>query len=471
MIATSDRGSLPTVAVVGGGFSGAAVVGHFAERASSPLRVVLYEPASRLARGAAYSAWNEDLLLNVPAGRLSMWPDRPGQFAQWCEQEGRSVEPGAFLSRAWFGEYAQWAMSDALQRAEGRVEFVRVPARVTAVRRDGSGATVIVDEAGGVQRADHVVLAMGNGPTKVPPKVRHIAGDPRLVTNPFDRDAIGRVARTANRVLFIGVGLTMVDAALSLSQLGFKGQMLGLSRRGILPQVHGPSNPGAHADWAAGLQGGDLLRLAREITRRAREHEWRGVIDSLRPHTAHLWRTLDVESRKRFIDRLSVYWDAHRHRRPGETAAAIDRLREQGALRITAAEIVEVIAGPATIDLTFRERRTRATLHERVDAIVLCTGPNADVAAWGSPLIASLAEQGALSRDPNGLGVVCDPEGRLIGADGAPLDWLTAIGPLRKGEAWESTAVPEIGPQAASIAASVLARLGATAPASATANL
>lgn len=444
------------IAVVGGGFAGAAVVSHVAARATTPLHIVLYEPAERLGRGVAYGASGEHLLLNVAAGRLSLWPDKPGDFASWCGATGRPVAPGDFLPRGWFGEYAESAMTATLRNASRLVSFEHLRAEATGVRVGEDGALVVMDRVGGERGVSHVVLALGNGPPKVPPVFRGLVGDSRLVVDPFKPGAVGGVARAARRVLLVGVGLTMIDVALTLEREGFAGKIVAVSRRGVLPCAHGASNASEHAVWAAALDGDDLRRIARAVRTRGRAHEWRGVIDAMRPHTGRLWRAMNEVDRARFLDRLAVYWDAHRHRCPPSSAARVEAMRRRGALRVGAVEILSVHAAGETIDVAVREKRSGAVAHEPFDAVVLCTGPNPDIHARRSALIDSLRAAGLLCADRHGLGVACDTDGRLLGADGAPSAAVSAIGPLRKGEAWESTAAPEIAAQAEALAGRIV---------------
>lgn len=48
---------------------------------------------------------------------------------------------------------------------------------------------------------------------------------------------------------------------------------------------------------------------------------------------------------------------------------------------------------------------------------------------------------------------------RALRPDGEPSSWFTAIGPLRKGELWESTAVPELAAQARDLARTLIQNL------------
>jgi uncharacterized NAD(P)/FAD-binding protein YdhS len=87
-----------------------------------------------------------------------------------------------------------------------------------------------------------------------------------------------------------------------------------------------------------------------------------------------------------------------------------------------------------------------------VAAVVNCTGPDGDVAGGGSPLLAALCAAGTVRPHPLGLGLDTAPDGALLDARGRPSATLFALGPLRRGELWESTAVPEIRAQARTLA-------------------
>lgn len=461
MIAKPNALTMPTVVVIGGGFSGATVVSHLAATSRRPLRVFMFEPSARLGRGIAYSPTGEHLLLNVPAAKLSVWPERPDDFVNWCASTGRPVEPGAFLPRPWFGEYAQWTMSSTLRERSGVVEFDRIPDRATGLRRRIDGKITITGESGAQVDADQVVLANGHGPTKVPPAFRDLAGDPRLLTNPWNESALAKAASKSRRLLLVGVGLTMVDVAVSLARSGYTGEIVALSRRGVLPHPHGPSDASANASWALEMGGGDLMTIARAVRARTRTHEWRGVLDSLRPHTPRLWRSLSSQQRERFIARLAVYWDAHRHRCPQESAACLTLLQERGALRVLAATILAVDGRSWSIDVEFCEKGSSTASRETFDGVILCTGPDPDIANHRSSLVESLLRAGEIRRDPLGLGIECNEHGEPITCGGTPNDRVLVIGPLRRGESWESTAVPEIRQQAALTAARALARLEA----------
>jgi uncharacterized NAD(P)/FAD-binding protein YdhS len=88
----------------------------------------------------------------------------------------------------------------------------------------------------------------------------------------------------------------------------------------------------------------------------------------------------------------------------------------------------------------------------RVDRIVNCTGPEADFRKVQDPLTRSLVSQGLARPDALSLGLDVDEDGALLDNAGIPSQTIFAMGPLRKGRLWETTAVPEIRVQAKTLA-------------------
>jgi tetratricopeptide (TPR) repeat protein len=84
-----------------------------------------------------------------------------------------------------------------------------------------------------------------------------------------------------------------------------------------------------------------------------------------------------------------------------------------------------------------------------------CTGPGLRLSDTADPLWRSLLDQGAAVLGPLNMGVSTD-NGRLRGADGRTTRALWTLGAPRRGELWETTAIPEIRAQAAAVAESVL---------------
>lgn len=451
---TAGKGGPRSFLIIGGGFSGAATAAHLALRATGPTRITLIESGERVARGVAYGIRNEHWLLNVPAGRLSIDPARPGDLHQWALETGRVSAPDAFLPRAWFGEYAEARLEQAVASRGGLVELVRVRDRVEGLTIDSAGLRVKTGDGRSIT-GEHAVLALGNGPIRVPRAFVGLGDDERVLRSPWDEAGLAALASTARRILLVGTGLTMFDTAIGLERLGFRGDLVTVSRRGLLARPHGPKDDAAHARWASGLRGLDLRRLVRAVRQRAEQGDWRGVVDSLRPHTAALWAGLSERDRARFLSRAAVYWDVHRHRAPSQVHAEVAALLATGRMRLVTGAVDSAHRAGERIAVRLRPRHAGETT-VYADGVVLCTGPDPDPRRWGSALVDGLLADGLAVTDPLGLGLRSDAAGRLIGADGAPSDRLSTIGPLRRGDLWESTAVPEISAQAAALGAALL---------------
>ena len=131
-----------TVAIIGGGFSGtvAAIRLLTATRDGSPSlpfgsRVVLVEPG-RAGEGLAYRAGPECWRLNVPAKRMSAFPERPGDFLEWAHARNPLVSGGDFLPRAWYGDYPAERLDFARRRSPRWLSFEQVRARAVGIDID-----------------------------------------------------------------------------------------------------------------------------------------------------------------------------------------------------------------------------------------------------------------------------------------------------------------------------------------------
>jgi uncharacterized NAD(P)/FAD-binding protein YdhS len=177
--------------------------------------------------------------------------------------------------------------------------------------------------------------------------------------------------------------------------------------------------------------------------------DWRQAIDGLRPHLQGLWRGLDAPERRRFLRHARALWEVHRHRMAPEVAAAIARAQAEGRLLVHAGRV----AGFTLVDGGVEVRRSGDRDPIRVQRVINCTGPEADFRKKRHPLPVSLMEQGLIRPDSLGMGIDTDDAGAVLDAHGQASRVIFAIGPMRKGQLWETTAVPEIRAQAQALGA------------------
>src|SRR6476646_311716 len=96
------------VAIVGAGAAGSLTAVQLmrqADRLGRPVEIWLVDPAERTGPGIAYSTCDPRHLLNVPAGRMSAFPDDPGHFLRWLTDHHLPTDPGDFVPRRVYGQY------------------------------------------------------------------------------------------------------------------------------------------------------------------------------------------------------------------------------------------------------------------------------------------------------------------------------------------------------------------------------
>jgi uncharacterized NAD(P)/FAD-binding protein YdhS len=438
------------VAIVGGGFSGTMLAVQLLRRGA---RVTLIERARPPGRGLAYGAADPIHLLNVRAGNMSAYPDDPGHFARWLAGGGVENSAPTFAPRRLYGDYVEEQLAGALAQAPGR--FRHVAAAAVDVETGPGGAAVKLADGGSVE-ADAAILAIGNLPPPPPPGIDPATLPPGLYWgDPWAAGAIDGLVEE-DVVLVIGTGLTMVDIVLLLDARGFRGRILALSRRGLVPLPHRDEPPAAdrREEAPAALDSA----LVREVRRRGEALGWRHSVDELRPFTQQLWRRADLKQRRRFIRHLRPWWDIHRHRIAPQVHERIRALIDAGQLHVGAGKLIEARAVEGGAAVRWRPRGAQAPERALVTRIINCTGPEGDLARSREPLLRSLLERGSIRPGPIGLGVDADDDARVLGGDGSPNPRLYALGPLTRGLWWEIIAVPDIRGQVAQVAQTLTAQ-------------
>jgi uncharacterized NAD(P)/FAD-binding protein YdhS len=447
-----------TVAVVGAGAAGTLTAIQLCETAArrrTPLALVLLDPSPEAGRGTAYATRDPRHRLNVPAGGMSCYPDEPGHFTRWLCRHGEPTVNGAdFATRYRYGAYLADTLAQAIVRAQGTVTVRRLRTRAESCTDAPGGRVCLRLADGGELTADSAVLATGPAAPSAgwaPPALRT---SPRFVAEPWSTGALEGPGSDTADVLLVGTGLTAVDLALTLDRPGRT--VHAVSRSGLLPQPHAlnPAGPMPAPD----LDDTSLNRLRRavyrHVSRSVRTHgDWRPALDSLRPHTARLWRSLTPEERAEFVTHEGSLWNTHRHRMPPATAESVSRVRTARRLAVHTGAVTSAAERDGRLVVTLSNGRT---LH--VGWVIDCTGPGR---RFDDPLWGSLLASGAAVPGPLGMGVATR-EGRLLDAAGRSERPLFTLGAPRRGELWETTAIPEIRVQAAELAGQLLAPLSRT---------
>ena len=430
------------VVVVGAGAAGSLVATHLLTSLSSRFTVTLVDPAPSTGRGTAYSTTDPRHLLNVPASGMSAFPRDPDHFVRWLRNHhDPDFQPHGFAPRGVYGDYISGLLTTAAE-FPGNARLDRRTASVVDVRR--AAHRLVVDTADGASiPAAAVVLAIGTRPTTTWAPAA-LAADPRLVADPWTQLV------PEGDVLLLGAGLTMIDVAISHAQPGRTLHVV--SRTDEVPRGHvlpttPPVPPPPGITRAQGLA--DLrARLVDHVEETLESTgDWRPAIDGLRAVTAQLWQGLDEADKREFLAEDARAWDVRRHRMAPETLARWEQVLDGGDVQRHRGTIASVEPGPDVLRVTLSNGEVL-----EVGSVVNCTGPVGTIAA--DPLLARLATTGVVRPGPAGMGVDTAEDGRVEGTLPRTLPLLT-LGALRRGNLWETTAMPEIREQAYDVARSV----------------
>lgn len=433
------------VAIVGAGFSGTLLAINLLEQPD--VEVLLIErDRHRMGAGVAYSSTETSHLLNVRAGNMSAFADRPDHFCDWLAARGLGCE-AAFVTRATYGRYLRETLRAAMETYGRRLKLV--DDEVLDIEERGGQVTLGLVN-GGLIEADRAVLAIGNLPPHDPPAIDggHLPAH-RYIGDPWASAFEDGLDKRAP-VLVVGTGLTAVDVILRLVAHGHEGPITALSRRGLRPHRHIDGLPRPKPVLAKPAP--DLSELVRWAREEARDRDWRLVVDSIRPITQMMWSAADADKRARFLRHLRPFWDVHRHRLAPEVADRIDALVASGQLHFRAGKIADVAVEPDALAIAWLPRGEPDPVTTRAARMINCTGPQGDLLRSSDPLVRRLLGARRIRPDALRLGLDIDRDGHVVDAAGRSSEHILAIGPMTRGDLWEVVAVPDIRNQVSALA-------------------
>jgi len=454
------------ILIIGGGLSGTMLAVQLL-RLPGQRRVLIIEPRVELGRGEAYSAVELGHTLNGNAARMSVDPDNPDDLTQWLtahiaaggwpESAEQNVPVSElFPPRGLFGVYVQQRLAEARvvgARHGSTVEQVR--AEVVDLQTDADSVQLTLNDGQHLNGAC-AVLATGMFPAARTPQ-KDSSGLNAAALDPWDVAAM-RQLDPQSTVLIIGSGLTMVDAVVSLEQAGHRGPIDVFSRHGLLPHVR--RQPPAWVDFLAQDPG---IRTPRQLLHELRRHcrdaiaqgiDWQAPLDTVRANIGRLWSQATDVQRRQFVRHVRPWWESHHHRSPPLSAALVERLHNEGRLRIQAASFKGL--EPSTqsgVSIRIRPRGESETRVVHGAALINSSGIEYDWRRVARPLPQQLLARGLVRPGPLALGITAAVDGAVLNAEGQVASRLFAMGPPLRGMWWESTAVTDVALQAKALAA------------------
>ncbi|WFU05215.1 FAD/NAD(P)-binding protein (plasmid) [Rhizobium sp. CB3171] len=439
--------------VVGSGFSAIATVCNLVELLPETASIAIVGDDPGFGRGTAYRTELYLHRLNVPAGRMSLFPDRPDAFVEWLREHKRPLHGGDFASRQDYGLYIRDSLAALLRNKKRccRVDFIKAKAS-GCVERYGAALGFLLDNGGEIAGRS-IVLCLGVGNAKLPFDQSLLSANARshIIENPWRLSWLRRVEKT-DTVCILGSGLTMIDQVLALFAHGFMGKIIVLSRRGLVPLSHlSHPKPAVEIDVEAlPTRTSEILHTLRRESRNA--GDWRRVMDGLRPKTQALWLRLPETERRRFLRHALPWWNVHRHRVAPDVFRRFEDMMQSGQVSVRAGYLRDVEEAGA-LKLHYRPRGGGLVASMQADWIVNCTGMERAGIAH-SPLLQEMHRKGLVEADPLRLGLVVNAQSRIPGSMGDEAV-IYAVGALTAGQFWEITAVPDIRIQASKIAQAI----------------
>lgn len=461
------------VAVIGGGFTGAAVAVHLAraaQAAGAPIAIDVVEPRVELGAGLAYGSAGADHRINVPSDRMDVFREDPAHFTRWLRETGAYERDAEALTgdahhysrRDDFGRYVTALVRETNDAPASAARIRHVRASAQGIARAAEGGYLVTLDDGTEPAFDAVVVTVSHAAPAFPWAVSDpVAAHAGLIRDPWRAGALDGISSDAT-VVIAGTGLTMCDMVVSLRRQGHRGRILAISRRALLPRVHTGFTDGFDL-----LRGEPLprtgLALLRLVRRRVDDAEreglgWRAALDATRRSLPAIWAGLPIAQRAHVVRRLRAWWDVHRFRMAPQVSALIEAGRAEGWLDVQAGRLRGVDEAGDALAVQWSDR-AGAPHVERCDAFINCIGPDSDLRRSALPFFRSLLGSGLARVDPLRLGLETDQQGCVIDGPGRADPWLRAAGPLARASVGEVTGVSEASAHARRVAEDLAARL------------
>jgi uncharacterized NAD(P)/FAD-binding protein YdhS len=411
------------ILIVGGGASG--VLSAIAlQRAGVPAdSIEIAEPRELLGEGLAYQTRDPHHRLNVPTGRMSAIEELPNDFVEWSNAESYS-----FMERRTYGFY----LRDRLGEGNNHLRTF-----VTNLEVVNTGQVLATFASGEKQSYKAIVLAMGHGKARIPDFFRETPESPRIIQEVWD----GKQLPESRTLVCFGTGLSFIDIALTHLSRDSENRVIAISGSGNLPERHqrSPITP-----FTPSVESVSTLEKLRTYLLAAGD-SWREAVDGLRPITEAMWRGFSIEEREEFLRTDGSTWSRRRHRIAPEVADEVGSNIALGRIDVYRGRVASVIASESNVKIVLTDGSEFSG-----DYLAICIGRDYELS---DPLTLNLLKDGKAARGPLGMGVSVDvTTGRLNDGRGSIYSQIYAIGPLRSGEAFESTAIPEIRKQATLVA-------------------
>ena len=434
------------VTIVGGGASGILLAINLMRKSSKKITInIIEKDKENFITGIAYSTKELCHLLNVRASGMSLFSEDGEHFYNWLISNGYTYTKDDFVPRMIFGKYLKdtYHLLKTITNSETNEIFDE------CINIDIDNSEVIL-KSGTKVKSDKIVLALGHISPSETNTLRNIDYS-KYHRSPWNSDLYDKIEKDED-ILLIGSGLTADDITLSLISKGHSGKIYSISRNGKQPIIH--QHYEKYSSFFEEIRDKDVntvFSIVKEHIKRSKNPL--GVIDSLRPHNQIIWQQFSKNDKERFLRHINPLWNTIRHRKPTQNGERLQELVDKGQLIYLKGRISDFAISDNIIRIEYQTKEYIKNLS--VNTIINCIGPESSYKRIEMPLLKNLFSSGVIRSNESDMSISVK-NWRVISNNSISQENLYAIGPLLKGELFESTAIPEIRVQAEKLSEVIL---------------
>ena len=457
------------VGIIGNGFCGLMTCHHLVVQSTKKICITIFEKTHNPGQGIAYSPQSEKVLLNVTAGKMSAFPDKPSNFTTWLsnhsnyKNDSNELIASAFVPRARYGEYLAELWKKTIELAQSKSIQLSFK-KEEVVDLDYNENEIILHTEKNKYRVDKVILATGNQLPRNPNiENKMCLNSGKYSQNPWNYSMEN--VNSTKPIFILGNGLTMVDTVIQIREQQIDNQIISLSPHGfnILPHRNFAITV---EDWLNKLdEKPSLQSLITEINKQLKTLKKHGIsaeplIDYLRPHTQNIWRNFTLTEKRIFLAKFRHVWGVARHRLPFVTYDLIQKERIQNSLQIISGKLTSVSELTDSFEITYYDKVLAKEQKIEAAFMINCTGPESDFSKCNSRLLINCLAKGIIIQDELKLGIQTNIKSfQTLNSSNEINSSIYTLGSTLRGELWESTAINELRSQAKTLAEKLLSEI------------
>lgn len=354
---------------------------------------------------------------------MSAIEELPNDYLDWS-----NALPYSFMERQSYGEYLRDRCGSGIHHIKDYV--IDLEPQIT-------GSIFATFSLGDVKNYDKVVLAMGHGKARIPDFLRDHPLTPRIILDVWN----GSDLPDCRTLLCFGAGLSFIDTALTHLARNPSNRVIAISGSGNLPERIGSNSEVA---FEPTLNEVNTLEKLRTYLFDAGDN-WRDAVAGLRPIKEDMWNGFTPSEQEEFLLTDGYTWSKRRHPMAPEIANRLDEAINSGQIQIIRGKVDRLVGLENSVEISLETGSSYSG-----EYLAICIGRDYKVS---DPLSTTLIEEGKTQRGYLEMGLSVDAStGLLKKSDGSKYSNIFALGPLRLGGIFESTAIPDIARQAFTIA-------------------